>query len=60
MAQSTEQALQDSLVAQRDSQSGVNTDEEMVNMLRFQQAYRASAQYIQVVNSLDDALFNAL
>jgi flagellar hook-associated protein 1 FlgK len=60
MAQSTEQALHDSLVAQRDSQSGVNTDEEMVNMLRFQQAYRASAQYIQVVNSLDDALFNAL
>jgi flagellar hook-associated protein 1 FlgK len=59
-AQSTEQALQDSLVAQRDAQSGVNTDEEMVNMLRFQQAYKASAQFIQVVNSLDDALLNAV
>jgi flagellar hook-associated protein 1 FlgK len=59
-AQSTEQALQDSLVAQRDAESGVNSDEEMVKMLQFQQAYRASAQYIQVVNSLDDALFNAL
>jgi flagellar hook-associated protein 1 FlgK len=59
-AQSTEQALQASLVAQRDANSGVNTDEEMVNMLQFQQAYRASAQFIQVVNSLDDALLNAI
>jgi flagellar hook-associated protein 1 FlgK len=56
----TEQALHDGLVAQRDARSGVNTDEEMVNMLRFQQAYRASAQYLQVVNSLDDALLNIL
>jgi flagellar hook-associated protein FlgK len=59
-AQSTEQALQDSLVAQRNANSGVNTDEEMVNMLQFQQAYRASAQFIQVVNSLNDALLNAI
>jgi flagellar hook-associated protein 1 FlgK len=56
----TEQALHDGLVAQRDANSGVNSDEEMVNMLRFQQAYRASAQYLQVVNSLDDALLAIL
>lgn len=56
----TEQALHDGLVAQRDARSGVNADEEMVNMLRFQQSYRASAQFIQVVNSLNDAILNIL
>jgi flagellar hook-associated protein FlgK len=59
-ALTTEQALHDGLVAQRDARSGVNSDEEMVNMLRFQQSYRASAQFIQVVNSLSDAILNIL
>jgi len=56
----TEQALHDSLVAQRDARAGVNSDEEMVDMLRFQQAYQASAQFLQVVASLDEALLNIL
>jgi flagellar hook-associated protein 1 FlgK len=56
----TEQALHDTLVAQRDARSGVNTDEEMVNMLRFQQAYQVSAQFLQVVSSLDEALLQIL
>lgn len=47
-------------LAARDSISGVNLDEEAANMLRFQQAYAASAQIIQVANSLFDTLMNAV
>jgi flagellar hook-associated protein 1 FlgK len=47
-------------IAARDSISGVNLDEEAANMLRFQQAYAASAQIISVANSLFDTLLNAV
>lgn len=51
---------QQSLVEQsrnaRDSVSGVNLDEEAANLLRFQQAYQASAQLISVSQKLFDAL----
>jgi len=60
LAMETEGALRDGLVAQRDARSGVNVDEELVDMLRFQQAYQASAQFIQVVNSLNDELLRLL
>jgi len=60
LAMETEKALHDGLVAQRDSNSGVNVDEELVDMLRFQQAYQASAQFLQVVNSLNDELLRLL
>lgn len=60
LAMDTEQALHDGLVAQRDARSGVNVDEELVDMLRFQQAYQASAQFLQVVNSLNDEILNLL
>jgi flagellar hook-associated protein 1 FlgK len=60
LAGGTERALHDGLVAQRNARSGVNVDEELVSMLRFQQAYQASAQFIQVANSLNDELLNLL
>ncbi|MCW3846893.1 flagellar hook-associated protein FlgK [Sphingomonas sp. LB-2] len=41
-------AIHDSAVAARDSASGVNIDEEAVDLLRFQQAYQASARVIQI------------
>jgi flagellar hook-associated protein 1 FlgK len=47
-------------LATRDSISGVNLDEEAANMLRFQQAYAASAQIIAVAGSLFDTLLNAV
>jgi len=47
-------------IATRDSISGVNLDEEAANLLRFQQAYAASAQIISVANSLFDTLLNAV
>ena len=40
--------------------SGVNLDEEAANMMRFQQAYQASAQIIQVSNRLFDTLIGVM
>lgn len=44
---------------ERQSVSGVNLDEEAANMMRFQQAYQAAAQLIQVANTLFDTLLAA-
>jgi flagellar hook-associated protein 1 FlgK len=41
-------AIHDNAVAARDSISGVNIDNEAVDLLRFQQAYQASARVVQV------------
>lgn len=41
-------AIRDNAVAALDSVTGVNLDEEAVDLLRFQQAYQASARIIQV------------
>ena len=40
--------------------SGVNLDEEAANLVRFQQAYQASAQVISVANTLFDTLLSAV
>ncbi len=40
--------------------SGVNLDEEAANLIRFEQAYNASAQVISVARAVLDALFDAL
>ncbi|HUQ10034.1 MAG TPA: flagellar hook-associated protein FlgK [Steroidobacteraceae bacterium] len=55
-----ESVINDTDIATRDALSGVNLDEEAANMLRFQQAYQASAQIISVANSLFDTLINAV
>lgn len=53
-------AAQDTLVMQGQnmiqSMSGVNLDEEAANLMRYQQAYQASAKMIQVVSKLFDEL----
>lgn len=41
-------AIRDGAVTARDNASGVNLDSEAVELLRFQQAYQASARVIQV------------
>lgn len=41
-------AIRDAAVAARDSVSGVNIDEEAVDLMRFQQAYQASSRVIQI------------
>jgi len=59
-ARGTEQFLLDTLVARREEVSGVNVDEELVNMVRFEQAYSAAARYIQAVNSINDELLRMI
>ena len=48
------------LVARRDQTSGVNVDEELVDMIQFEQAYGAASRFIQVLNSLHDEILNLL
>ncbi len=46
--------------AQRDSSSGVNLDEEMADLLKFQRAFQASSRVFNVVDSLLDEIVNRL
>ena len=46
------------LTTQQGSESGVSVDEETTNLLRYQQAYSASAQVITTVNDLFSVLMN--
>jgi flagellar hook-associated protein 1 FlgK len=50
-------AYEDS-VKQRQSVSGVNLDEEAANLLRYQQAYQASAQVIRTANEVFNMLID--
>jgi flagellar hook-associated protein FlgK len=45
-----------SLDQRRAELSGVNVDEELVEMMRFEQSFAAASRYIQVVNGLNDSL----
>lgn len=42
----------------RDSLSGVNLDEEAANLMRYQQAYQASAKMMEIGNKLFDVLLS--
>lgn len=44
--------------ATRDSASGVNIDEEAVDLIRFQQAYQASSRVIQIARETLETIFN--
>jgi flagellar hook-associated protein 1 FlgK len=46
--------------AAREAVSGVNLDEEAANLLKYQQAYQASAQAISIANTLFDSLLAAV
>ena len=50
--------IETSLENRRDEISGVSVDEELVNLVRYQQAYQASAKYISIVNGLMDKLIS--
>ena len=50
--------LVDSLEDQRVSVSGVSLDEEMTNLIRFQQAYNAAARVITAMDEALDVLIN--
>ncbi|MEZ6038064.1 MAG: flagellar hook-associated protein FlgK [Planctomycetota bacterium] len=46
------------LQADREAVSGVNLDEEMVDMLKYQQSYEAAARFISVAQEMTDTLIN--
>ncbi|GDY03479.1 hypothetical protein LBMAG49_28080 [Planctomycetota bacterium] len=43
---------------ERESISGVNLDEEMLDMTRYQQSFEAAARFLSTVQSLTEALIN--
>jgi len=57
---STQQSILDQLNNQRDSFSGVSLDDEAVNIIKYQTAYQASAQYATVLNTLSGDVLNIL
>jgi flagellar hook-associated protein 1 FlgK len=60
MSRDAEAVVHGNDIAARDAVSGVNLDEEAANMMRFQQAYAASAQIIAIAGELFDSLLNAV
>ncbi len=56
----SQETLLNQAKASRESLAGVNLDEEAANLIRFQQAYQASAQSISVAKSLFDTLIGAV
>lgn len=53
-------AINDQLVQDRESVSGVNLDEEASNMLRYQQAYQAAAKMIGTADTVFQSLLAAV
>jgi flagellar hook-associated protein FlgK len=56
IAQQALTVVHDQAVTSRDQISGVSLDEEAANLIRYQQAYQASAKVMQVAGTLFDAV----
>ena len=59
-ARELEGLLGDGLRAQREQVSGVDVDEELVDLVRFEQAFGAAARFIQVVQSTHDEVLQLI
>ncbi|OIK11430.1 flagellar hook-associated protein FlgK [Bacillus sp. MUM 13] len=57
---SNSQVLADSVDKNRQSVSSVSLDEEMTDMIKFQQAYNASARNITIVDEMLDKIINGM
>jgi flagellar hook-associated protein 1 FlgK len=57
---STEQAVQTTLSSKLSSQSGINMDTEMSNMIALQNAYGANAKVIAAVQTMWAQLLNTV
>ncbi|MEX0777199.1 MAG: flagellar hook-associated protein FlgK [Phycisphaeraceae bacterium] len=53
-------AVRQNLESQQQAVSGVNVDEEAINLLAFQRAYQASARFLNVVNEMMDTLLGII
>lgn len=60
LGSSAQEALLNQAKGSRETLAGVNLDEEAANLIKFQQAYQASAQSISIVKSLFDTLIGAV
>jgi flagellar hook-associated protein 1 FlgK len=56
--QTTQDQITQQVQNQRSSVSGVSIDEEMTNLINFQQSYAASARFLTTISSLYDTLLN--
>ena len=56
VSRDAQQIIVDQAQSKRDETSAVSLDEEAANLLRFQQAYQASAQVISTANKLFDTI----
>ncbi len=56
IAQKALTVVHDQAVTARDQVSGVSLDEEAANLIRYQQAYQASAKVMQIAGTLFDAV----
>lgn len=55
-----QKVILDQSVAARDEVSGVNLEEEAANLLRYQQAFQASAQVVTIAKSLFETLLSSV
>ena len=56
----TQDAIMKELRDMRDAVSGVNIDEELADIIKFQHGYNAAARFIAVVNEMLDTVINRL
>jgi flagellar hook-associated protein 1 FlgK len=56
----TQNLIMKQLKDMRESISGVNVDEELSNMIKYQHGYSAAARFITTVNSLLDTIINRM
>ncbi len=55
-----QQTLNEQAITDRENYSGVNLDEEAANLLKFQQAYQASARVVSIADEMFQTLINAV
>jgi flagellar hook-associated protein 1 FlgK len=56
----TEEAIMKDLSDMRESISGVNIDEELANMIKFQHGYAAASRFITTVDEMLDTIINRM
>ena len=50
----------ESVSSSRDGVIGVNADEELENMIKYQNAYNASSRFVNTITQMIDVLLNSL
>lgn len=59
-SRSAQEALLNSIKQTRENLAGVNLDEEAANLIKFQNAYQASAKAVSIASSIFDTLIGAI